>query len=266
MNPDPFADILASFPYFILVTARILALIMTSPLLSMQSVPRVAKVALAGLTGFIVLPSAYTEGWIDSPFSLYFLLLVLGEALLGALTGLFINIMFAAFSSAGQFFSYQMGFGASEVYDALSQVENPLLGQYFNLVSMLVFLQTDGLQKLFITGVRDSISSVNCFSLINGGGAVVPYLTHSLGALFMNAAVIALPVIGTLFLIHITMGLLSKAAPQMNLLSEGFPTTILLTFVLLLFLLPRMINLFASIMDQGFAAFARLLAEIGGAA
>ena len=266
MNPDPFADILERFPFFILVTARILAMIMTSPLLSMQSVPRVAKFALAGLVGFIALPSAYTEGWVESPFSLYFLLLVIGEAMLGALTGLFINIMFAAFSSAGQFFSYQMGFGASEVYDALSQVENPLLGQYFNLVSILVFLQTDGLQKLFITGVRNSISSVNCFSLVSGGEAVAPYLIHSLGALFMNAAVIALPVIGTLFLIHLTMGLLSKAAPQMNLLSEGFPATILISFVLILFLLPRMVNLFTSIIDQGFETFGRLLEELRSAA
>ncbi len=266
MNPDPFFDILSSFPFFILVTVRILAMIMTSPLLSMQSVPRAAKFALAGLTGFIVLPSAYSNGWVETPFSLFFLLLVIGEALLGALTGLFINIVFAVFSSAGQFFSYQMGFGASEVYDALSQVENPLLGQYFNLIAMLVFLQTDGFQKLFITGVMNSISTVNCFSLINGGEAVVPYLIYSIGALFMNAAVISLPVIGTLFLVHVTMGLLSKAAPQMNLLSEGFPTTILLSFVLLFLLLPRIINLFTSIMDQGFAAFGRLLSELGGGA
>ena len=265
MNPDPFADILSRFPFFILVTARILVLIMTAPLLSTTSVPRSAKFALAGLAGFVVQPAAYTSGWIENPFSLFFLLLVIGEALFGALTGLFVSIVFAAFSSAGQFFSYQMGFGASEVYDALSQVENPLLGQYFNLLAVLVFLQTEGFQKLFVTGVMNSISSANCFSLVSGGEAVVPYLIHSIGALFMNAAVIALPVIGTLFLVHITMGLLSKAAPQMNLLSEGFPTTILLAFFLLLLLLPRMINLFASIMDQGFAAFGRLLVEIGGA-
>ncbi len=264
MNPDPFAELLSGFPFFILVTARILAMIMTAPLLSTSSVPRTAKFALAGLSGFIVHPIAYASGWIENIFSLFFLLLVIGEVLFGVLTGLFINIVFAAFSSAGQFFSYQMGFGASEVYDALSQVENPLLGQYFNLIAVLVFLQTDGFQKLFVTGVMNSISSANCFSLVNGGEVAAPYLIHSLGALFMNAAIIALPVIGTLFLVHITMGLLSKAAPQMNLLSEGFPTTILLTFFLLLLLLPRMINLFASIIGQGFDTFQRLLVEIGG--
>lgn len=265
MNPNPFADILADLPFFVLVAVRILALLMTAPLFSMQAVPRAVHFALAGLTAFLLLPTAYRTGWVPEPFSLFFLLLVIGEALLGVLTGLFVNLIFSAFSAAGQFFSYQMGFGASEVYDALAQVENPLMGQYFNMIAVLVFLQTDGFQKLFLSGVMNSVRSVNCFSLIQSEEAVVPYLIHGLGTLFFQAALISLPVIGTLFLVHVTMGLLSKAAPQMNLLSEGFPATILLTFFLLALLLPRMINLFAAILDQGFAAFQRLLAGMGGA-
>lgn len=263
MNITPFADILSGIPFFILVTVRILAMIMTSPLLSIQSVPRIAKFGLAGLTGFIVFPNAYTEGWSGEPFTLFFLLLVLGEASLGVLTGLFVSIVFASFSSAGQFFSYQMGFGASEVYDALAQVENPLLGQFFNLMAMLVFLQINGFYELFIRGVMHSIQGVNCFSLVNSAEAVVPFLINALAALFMNAAVISLPVIGTLFLVHVTMGLLSKAAPQMNLLSEGFPITILLTFFLLMVLIPRMVNVFVAVIEQGFSVFQRLLVEMG---
>lgn len=263
MNLTPFSDILTQLPFFVLVTVRILAVIMTSPLLSIQSVPRIAKFGLAGLTGFLVFPGAYSTGWSGDPFTLFFLLLIIGEALLGALTGLFVSIVFSAFSSAGQFFSYQMGFGASEVYDALAQVENPLLGQFFNLMAMLVFLQINGFYELFIRGIMHSIQGVNCFSLINGGDVMVPFLVNSLGALFMNAAVISLPVIGTLFLIHVTMGLLSKAAPQMNLLSEGFPITILVTFFVLVLLLPRMINVFIAVMNHGFHVFRELLVGLG---
>ena len=73
---------------------------------------------------------------------------MIGEALIGVITGFFINMIFSTFSSAGQFFSYQMGFGASEVYDALAQIENPLLGQYLNLIAMLVFLQINSFQTL----------------------------------------------------------------------------------------------------------------------
>lgn len=263
MDLTPFSDILARLPFFVLVTVRILAVIMTSPLLSIQSVPRIAKFGLAGLTGFIVFPNAYNEGWSTDPFTFFFLLLIIGEALLGVLTGLFVSIVFSAFSSAGQFFSYQMGFGASEVYDALAQIENPLLGQFFNLMAMLVFLQINGFHELFIRGIMHSVQGVNCFSLINGGDAVVPFLIKSLATLFMYAAVISLPVIGTLFLVHITLGLLSKAAPQMNLLSEGFPVTILVTFLILVLMLPRMVNVFIAVMDHGFFVFQKLLVSLG---
>jgi flagellar biosynthesis protein FliR len=192
-------------------------------------------------------------------------LLVAGEALIGVITGFFITLVFSTFSSAGQFFSYQMGFGASEVYDTLSQIENPLLGQYFNLIAMLVFLQINGFQTLFLGGILRSFQAINCFSLISAKGVFVQFFLTGLSTLFLNAMIIALPIVGTLFLINVAMGLLSKAAPQMNLLSEGFPITIMVTFFLLIISLPLMVNLFAQIMNQGFGSFEQLLADVGQA-
>ena len=261
----PFDEILTKAPIFFLVAIRIFGMILTTPLLSVQSVPRVAKVALAGFVAAIVMPTAYSDGWNVEAFSIEYALLVIGEGLLGVITGFFVSIIFATFSSAGQFFSYQMGFGASEVYDALSQIENPLLGQYLNLIAMLVFLTTNGFQKLFLGGVLRSFQSINCFSLITAKGVFLTFFLHGLTNLFFNAMIIALPVMGTLFLIHVSMGLLSKAAPQMNLLSEGFPITILVTFIILMVALPLMINVFAQIMDQGFIALEQLFADAGKA-
>lgn len=258
-----FDDIVARAPIFFLAAARIFAMILTTPLLSMQSVPRTAKVALAGSIAFLVMPETYPGGWNVEPFSLEFALLVIGEGLIGIITGFFISMIFASFSSAGQFFSYQMGFGASEVYDALAQIENPLLGQYLNLMAMLVFIQIKGFQTLFLGGILRSFEAVNCFSLVAAKGAFLQFFLTGLTTLFLNAMVIALPIIGTLFLIHVSMGLLSKAAPQMNLLSEGFPITILVTFFLLVVALPLMVNLFTQVMNQGFQAFETLLAKAG---
>ncbi len=260
MNPDPFAELMSRAPFFVLAAARILSMILSTPLLSIQSVPRVAKVALAGLVAFIVLPQAYTEGWNLAPFSLDFALLLIGESLIGVITGFFISMVFATFSSAGQFFSYQMGFGASEVYDALAQIENPLLGQFLNLVAMLVFLQINGFQTLFLGGVLRSFQSLNCISLAASHEFLLPFFLKGLTTLFLNAMTIALPIVGTLFLVHVAMGLVSKAAPQMNLMSEGFPITILVSFTLLILSLPIMLNLFISVMQAGFSSFQDLLA------
>lgn len=263
MNPDPFSELLSRAPYFFLAAVRIFAMILSTPLLSIQSVPRIVKVALAGLVAFIILPNAYTEGWDVAPFSLDYVLLVAGESLIGIITGFFVSMVFATFSSAGQFFSYQMGFGASEVYDALAQIENPLLGQFLNLVAMLVFLEINGFQTLFLGGVLRSFQSLNCLSLVASRAVFLPFFLKGLSTLFLNAMTIALPIVGTLFLVHVAMGLVSKAAPQMNLMSEGFPITILVSFVLLVLSMPIMINLFVSIIQAGFASFEELLARAG---
>ncbi len=261
---SPFDQFVAHAPVFFLVAVRIFAMVLTTPLLSIQSVPRIAKIALAGLVAALVMPQAYPAGWNVEAFSLHYALLVVGEGLLGIMSGFFINMTFSTFSSAGQFFSYQMGFGASEVYDALAQIENPLLGQYLNLIAMLVFLQINGFQTLFLGGILRSFQAINCFTLVSAKGVFVAFFLKGLTTLFLNAMIIALPVVGTLFLINVAMGLLSKAAPQMNLLSEGFPITILVTFFLLSVALPIMVNLFVQIMEQGFMSFEQLLVDAGG--
>lgn len=257
-----FEEIIARFPHFTLAAVRCFGLIMTTPLLSTPTVSRAAKIALAGFMAFLALPTATSQNWQIDNFNLDFLLLLVGEGLIGVITGLFITLIFAAFSSAGQFFTYQMGFGASEVYDALAQVENPLMGQFFNMVAILVFLQTDCMQTLFLGGFFRSIESINAFTLVSMKEHFMRFLLSGLTDLFFDAMVISLPIMGTLFLISLATGILSKAAPQMNLLSEGFPITIMCAFFLIIILLPVLINFFSASFDRAFIKLENLFATV----
>lgn len=263
-------------PLFLLVAVRCFAMLMTLPLFSMRAVPRVAKIALAGYMAFMIMPTAYgtpeqlnayhiANGIFSGAFSLDYIMLLIGEALIGVITGFYISVIFAAFSSAGQFFSYQMGFSASEVYDSLSQVENPLMGQYLNLIAMLMFLEINGFQELFLSGLLKSFDSLNAFSLVTYRENFVNFFLSGLTDLFFDAFMIALPLVGTLFLISVTMGILSKAAPQMNLLSEGMPITIIVSFVLLALLMPVMCNFFTRSIDIAFVKLNGLFTSIGNA-
>lgn len=255
--------IVANAPIFLLVAVRCFAFLETLPLISAKSVPRVARIALAGYIAFIVLPHALSAGWNVDPYSLDYILLLIGEGLIGIISGFYITLIFATFSSAGQFFTYQMGFGASSVYDSLSQVQNPLMGQYLNLVATLVFLQSGGFQKLFLGGIFRSFQSLNAFTLVAHREDFMNFLFGGLTDLFFDGMIIAMPLIGTLFLISICMGILSKAAPQMNLLSEGLPITILVAFTLLMYLLPVMCNAFISLFDKGFLKLEDLFIAVG---
>jgi flagellar biosynthetic protein FliR len=173
------------------------------------------------------------------------------------------TIIFSAFSTAGQFFSLQMGFGASETLDPLSQIENPLMGQYLNLVAMLVFLGMGGLRTLFLGGFWRSIQSLSALSLVQGREHFLSLLLSGLTRLFLDAMVISMPILGTLFLTSLATGLISKAAPQINILTEGFPISITVAFILILATMPFMVEAFSRVIDSGFGSIETLLIRTG---
>jgi flagellar biosynthetic protein FliR len=263
-------EIIAAAPVFLLIAVRALAMIETAPLLSSETIPQVAKIALAGFSAYAAFPTALAAGWNVEISSLSFVFLVAGEAIIGIIIGFFLTIIFSAFSTAGQFFSLQMGFGASETFDPLSQIENPLMGQYLNLVAMLVFLSMGGFRELFLGGFWRSIQSISILSLVNGREGVVRMLLAGLSRLFLDAMIISMPILGTLFLTSLATGLISKAAPQINILSEGFPISITVAFILIAATMPFMVEAFSRVVDAGFAVledlYGRIGVQVGGAA
>jgi flagellar biosynthetic protein FliR len=256
-------EILAYAPAFLLVAVRAFAMIEVSPLLSSDSIPQVAKIALAGFAAYAAFPTALVHDVQISAFGLNFLLLVIGEGLIGIITGFFINIVFTAFSAAGQFFSLQMGFSASETFDPLSQEENPLMGQYLNLVAMLVFLSVGGFRELFLGGFWRSVQSISIVSMIDGREHIISMMLAGLSRLFVDALIISMPIMGTLFLTSLATGLISKASPQINILSEGFPISITTAFLLIFITMPFMVEAFSRVVDSGFGSLQTLWTMIG---
>ena len=262
-------EILSQAPVFLLIFARIFAMLLVLPMFSMRSASRVAKVALAGYMAFFIFGTCDLSYYLpyiaqDGSFSMEYFLILIGEVLIGIILGFFITMIFSAFSTAGQFLAFQMGFSAASSYDSLSQVENPLMGQFFNLIAMLVFMQTHWFQKLFLQGLVTSFSSLNAISIVQSTESIVTFVISGLSSLFVDALVISLPVMGSLFLISICTGLLTKAAPQMNLLSEGFPIMIMLAFVIIAFILPDMIDFFVRSFEKGFADLFDFFKNVSG--
>jgi flagellar biosynthetic protein FliR len=183
---------------------------------------------------------------------LMYAMLVVGEVLIGIIMAFIILLVFTVFQTAGQMFSTQMGFSASQVFDPLSQVEIPLLGQFLNIIAMLVFLVTGGMKKIFLTGVYQSFSAVKASDLFVQQDMLITYFSGVLGNLFEQSLIIAIPIMGVLILLSVTMGLLAKAAPQMNLLMVGFPIQITVGFVMMMAAMPFLIEKFSIIINSGF--------------
>ena len=108
-----------------------------------------------------------------------------------------------------------------------------------------------------------SVQTINVMSLIAGRETIMTMLLSGLSRLFLDAMIISLPILGTLFLTSLTTGLISKASPQINILSEGFPISITTAFILIYATLPFLTEAFSRVIGSGFAGLQTLYIEIG---
>lgn len=256
------AELVGNLNIALVVFVRIFAILSIAPLLSSGSVPGIARAGLALFLTAVVYPGVAASGYAIPARPAHYILLLGGEALVGIVIGLFLLLVFAAFQVAGEFFSLQMGLGASVVFDPMAQVEVPLMGQFLYLISMLVFLQVDGFQQFLIAGVERSFQILKAADLVTGRVVLLSAFLKSLGGLFESALTISFPILGTLLLVSVSLGLLAKAAPQMNLLMMGFPVSLGIAFIVLLLVMPLLMRAFAAILNGSFDALVGLLTRI----
>jgi flagellar biosynthetic protein FliR len=127
---------------------------------------------------------------------------------------------------------------------------------------MLIFLLSDGFQKIFLTGVYHSFKAMKAVDLVVHRDDIVRLTLLSMARLFEQSLVISFPILGILFLVSVTTGLLAKAAPQMNLLMLGFPISIGTAFIILFLMLPVLANVFSAVIDFSFAELLKMLSSI----
>ncbi|HOV13513.1 MAG TPA: flagellar biosynthetic protein FliR [Spirochaetota bacterium] len=240
------------FEKFMLVFVRILGLMFTATFFSSETMITEARLGLTFVITALIYPLVhqYTPAVPDD--FIEFALVAVGEGLIGVAIGFCVDICFSVYQLAGQFFTVQMGFGASEVFDPMSQESIPLVGQYLYILAILVFLSLGG-PLLIIKEIFHSYELINFTKFLNGEYIESNYGIIALFAkMFVIAVKISMPIIGTLFLVSVSMGLLSKAAPQMNLLMVGFPISIMISFFLILILLPNLVEFISHYIDDMF--------------
>jgi len=255
--------LLSNIRVFLLVFFRIIAMVELTPLLSSASIPQVAKIGFAFFAAASAFPGVLAAGYPLPASTLDYAFLVLGEVAIGLLIGFLLLLIFSCFQLAGQFFSLQMGFSASEVFDPLSQVEIPLMGEFLNLVAMLVFITMSGMGQFLLVGVQRSFQYLRAVDLVTHRDQVIQLLVGGIGGLFQSALTISFPILGTLLLVSIVLGLMAKAAPQMDVLSMGFPLSIAVSFILLFATLPFLMTAFEGIIQGSFHTIGQFITGVG---
>lgn len=200
---------------------RIGALMMTAPLFSLGAFNRRLRMAFTLALSVYMLP--LVQWPVLDPTSSAGLLALLQEAALGALMGLTLQIALAAVVVAGQALSSSMGLSMASLIDP--QLGNvPVISQLLVMLASLVFLGTGG-HGVLIATLLESFRSLPPGSGVLTPAAIDRVLVWS-GLMFTGAVLAALPVLVMLLLVNIGLGVVTRAAPSLNLFSMGFPALV----------------------------------------
>ena len=231
---------------FIWPFTRILGLIASAPVTGGPQFPARGKVALALLIAIVVAPALPPLPTID-PGSWHGLFMLAYELAIGLAIGFLMRLVFAAVEMAADLIGLQMGLGFAQFYDVQSQSQVPVLGRFFGLAATLTFLAING-HLLLISVLADS------FTTIPVGGGIGPTfwstLASSGGQMLFSSLSLALPVIAALLITNLALGVLNRAAPQLNIFAVGFPITLLVGMLAAIFSMSYFLPIFEQLVGQ----------------
>lgn len=138
-------------------------------------------------------------------------------------------LLFSAFTAAGGLIDLAGGFSAAQIYDPNSGSQVSLFGRFYSVLATTLLFAIDG-HLLLVRGFMESFDAAPLTSL--SLSALTDLLTSDFGKFFLAAVEIAAPLLAALFLTEAALGLLARAAPQLNVLLLGLPVKILLTLSL----------------------------------
>lgn len=223
---------------------RIGAMVTAMPAFSSSFVPMRARLMIAiGIT-IVIAPIIPAVPEVDM-ISMEAAFLVMYQILIGAAMGFIFHLVFAAFVIGGQVIAMQMGLGFSTMIDPMNGASTPVLAMFFVLMVTLFFLLMDGHLAL-ITVVADSFRT---FPIEAKGISAATYweLANWGSHMFVGAVLVCLPAVTALLLVNISLGIMGRAAPQLNIFAVGFSVTISSGFVILMITLPVYLTQFENL-------------------
>lgn len=228
---------------------RIGAMLSIIPLFGMRAVPVRSRLILSVMITIVIAPMLPLPPPVD-PFTWLGLLYLMQQILIGLAMGVIFLVVFQAFVVAGHMIAMGMGLAFASMVDPASGVQAPVVSQYFTIIVTLLFLALNG-HLMVIYAVADS------FVLLPIGSNFLTadsfQLVYEFGSFMFSAGVlVALPAVTALLLINISFGVITRAAPALNIFAVGFPVTLLAGLVMLIFITPMILPHLKELLTRAF--------------
>ena len=227
---------LDQFHVFLLILLRVSALLMVAPIFGHRLYMARAKIGLAFMISLTIFPlMADVELQVPTGFFPY-AFIMMQEVVMGIVLGFSVLLLFIGIQFAGQLAGLQMGYGIVNVIDPQSHSQVSIIGQFLNVLAILVVLSIDG-HHMILRGLISSFDAVP----LGGVELKVPIIEKIMmlsSQVFIIAVKISAPVLISLFLISVALGVLARTVPQMNVFIVGFPVQMAVGLTVLVAILP----------------------------
>lgn len=239
--------------------ARILAVIAVAPFFSNQSIPGTVKIGLGVSLTLMITPVLPLMP--DIPVSSITGLFILAQqVLIGISIGFVFRLVIAAIEMAGETMSQSSGLGFAAFFDPHSEGQTGVIRQLLVVITTTAFVSFNG-HLMIIETLVDSFTTfpVSATPLNTN----MPWQVIVWGGQVFNSGLhLALPVIAAMLVANMALGILTKAAPQLNLFAVGFPFTLGIAFLTLIFVITLMETPVANLFNEGFSVMRKILAPV----
>ena len=235
---------------------RVGAMVASAPIFSSRQTPVLYRISLVLALTWLVIPLVPEPPQVDA-FSGEAFMILLQQLLIGVAMGFVLQMVFGALVFGGQVVAYSMGLGFASMMDPQNGVQVPVVSQFYLILATLLFLILDGHLLL----IELLVNSFHTFPVAtdgitrNGLGQIVGWGSR----MFVGGLLMALPVMAALLLVNLGMGVITRAAPQLNIFAVGFPITMIMGFILIWATLPNTIGNFQDLFEEGLALLQGLL-------
>ncbi|WP_252503592.1 flagellar biosynthetic protein FliR [Sporosarcina sp. Marseille-Q4943] len=255
-------ELIPSLAAYLLILTRVTAFIVTVPLFSYRAIPTTQRIIFAALLSWMMV---YT---IDAPvleIDGTYILLVIKEATTGLFIGIIAYIVMSAIQIAGGFIDFQMGFAIANVIDPQTGAQSPLLGQFFNALAILLLLTLNG-HHMLLDGIFYSYRFIPIDMLWPAFGEerLIEFVIRTFATTFAIAFQMSVPIVATLFLVDLALGITARTVPQLNIFVVGFPIKIGVSFLVLVTMFTVMIAMMRKLFEVMMSAMRDLMIILGG--
>lgn len=234
--------------YFLAILVRIVGAMAFAPIFGNMNVTRRVRLFISVAIAFAIFAN-YPYRPLEYTTFIGYTVILLKELVVGLSIGFMSNITLTIISMAGQFIDRELGFSMVSNFDSTFNTETTITAEFYNMLVMVILLASN-LHYFIISALSDSFALIPIGNVTIDSGVLYDSMISYISSYFVIAFRISLPVLITIMLLNVVLGVLAKTAPQMSMFVIGIQLKIFGGFAVLIATLPFLVNITRYITEE----------------